>query len=76
MRQTNTLARASTYEAIGSRFSEIWIGMALNPAWAEITRRWSNDPKTVEDCQELPILPNDVAKYAWECAPHGSRLAV
>ena len=28
--------------------------MALNPAWADITRRWSSDPITAEDFEDLP----------------------
>jgi len=53
LRQTNTLARAATYEAIGSRFSDLWMNMALNPEWAEITRRWSRDPLNAQDVEGL-----------------------
>jgi len=53
LRQTNTLARAAAYEAIGSRFSDLWMTMALDPEWAEITRRWSSDPLTAEDLEGL-----------------------
>jgi len=49
MRQTNTLARAATYEAIGSRFSQLWMDMALNPEWSEISRRWSSHSLSAEE---------------------------
>ena len=49
MRQNNTLARAANYEAIGSRFSELWMEMALNPEWSEMSRRWSSHPLSAEE---------------------------
>lgn len=49
MRQTNTLARAANFEAIGSRFSELWMEMALNPEWSEISRRWSSRSLSAEE---------------------------